>query len=115
MRGSLLASASAVAFGLLPTAVCAQATAQPQDEVEAETETTEEISPTAQRGNEIIVTATRREARLQDVPLSITAFDQEELTKKGIVGYERLARETPGVVLNRPTVSYTHLTLPTKA
>ncbi|MBB3032516.1 TonB-dependent receptor [Alteriqipengyuania lutimaris] len=115
MRGSLLASASAVAFGLLPAAVSAQATAQPQDEVESETETTEEISPTAQRaapaeGNEIIVTATRREARLQDVPVSVTAFSQEELTEKGIVGYERLARETPGVVLNRPTQNFNNFT-----
>lgn len=111
MRGSLLASASAVAFGLIPTAVSAQATAQPQDEVESETETTEEISPTAQReGNEIIVTATRREARLQDVPVSVTAFGQEELTEKGIVGYERLARETPGVVLNRPTQNFNNFT-----
>ena len=97
MRGSLLASASAVALGLLPTAVSAQASDQPEPGVDAETETTEEISPTAQReGNEIIVTATRREARLQDVPVSVTAFQQEELTEKGIVGYERLARETPG-------------------
>jgi iron complex outermembrane receptor protein len=50
---------------------------------------------------EIVVTATRRSERLQDVPLSITAFSQTELTKKGIVSYEGIARETPGVVLNR--------------
>ncbi|MEN8676353.1 MAG: TonB-dependent receptor, partial [Alteriqipengyuania sp.] len=111
MRGSLLASASAVALGLLPTAVSAQASDQPEPGVDAETETTEEISPTAQReGNEIIVTATRREARLQDVPVSVTAFQQEELTEKGIVGYERLARETPGVVLNRPTQNFNNFT-----
>ncbi|WP_370177890.1 TonB-dependent receptor [Alteriqipengyuania sp.] len=111
MRGSLLASASAVTLGLLPTAVSAQATSQPQDEVEAQTETTEEISPIAQReGNQIIVTATRREAQLQDVPLSVTAFSQEDLTEKGIVGYERLARETPGVVLNRPTQNFNNFT-----
>ena len=35
-----------------------------------------------------------------DVPLSITAFSQEELTQKGIVGLEGIARETPGAVLN---------------
>ena len=111
MRGTLFASASAIAFGLLPTAVSAQATGQPQSEVEAETDTTEESSPTAQgEGNTIIVTATRREARLQDVPLSVTAFSQEELTEKGIVGYERLARETPGVVLNRPTQNFNNFT-----
>jgi iron complex outermembrane receptor protein len=49
---------------------------------------------------EIVVTATRRSERLQDVPLSITAFSQAELTQKGIVGFEGIARETPGAVLN---------------
>jgi outer membrane receptor protein involved in Fe transport len=51
--------------------------------------------------NDIVVTATRRNERLQDVPLSVTAFSQEELTQKGIVGFEGIARETPGVVLNQ--------------
>lgn len=112
MRGSFLASASAVAFCLLSTAVSAQNSAPPQDEVDAETDTTEELAPAAEAGagNTIIVTATRREARLQDVPLSVTAFSQEELTEKGIVGYERLARETPGVVLNRPTQNFNNFT-----
>ena len=49
---------------------------------------------------EVVVTATRRSERLQDVPLSVTAFSQTELTQKGIVGYEGIARETPGAVLN---------------
>lgn len=51
--------------------------------------------------NEIVVTATRRSERLQDVPMSVTAFTQAELTRKGIVGYEGIARETPGVVLDQ--------------
>jgi iron complex outermembrane receptor protein len=49
---------------------------------------------------EIVVTATRRSERLQDVPLSISVLSQEELTQKGIVGFEGIARETPGAVLN---------------
>jgi outer membrane receptor protein involved in Fe transport len=49
---------------------------------------------------EIVVTATLRSERLLDVPLSVTAFSQEDLTAKGIVGLEGLARETPGAVLN---------------
>lgn len=49
---------------------------------------------------EIVVTATRRSERLQDVPLSISVLSQAELTQKGIVGYEGIARETPGAVLN---------------
>jgi outer membrane receptor protein involved in Fe transport len=50
--------------------------------------------------NAIVVTATRRNQRLQDVPMSVTAFTQAELTQKGIVGFEGIARETPGVVLD---------------
>ena len=61
-------------------------------------------------GREIIVTATRRAERLQDVPLSISAFTQEELTEKGIVGYEGIGRETPGVVLNKPTANFNNFT-----
>lgn len=49
---------------------------------------------------EIVVTATRRSERLQDVPISISVLSQAELTEKGIVGYEGIARETPGAVLN---------------
>jgi len=59
---------------------------------------------------EVVVTATRRAEPLQDVPLSISAFSQEELTAKGIVGYEGLARETPGVVLNRPSANFNNFT-----
>src|SRR5690349_20807122 len=59
---------------------------------------------------EVLVTATRRSERLQDVPLSVTAFSQEQLTTKGIVGYEGLARETPGVVLNRPSANFNNFT-----
>jgi iron complex outermembrane receptor protein len=63
-----------------------------------------------QQIEEIIVTATRRSEPLQDVPLSITALSQEDLTTKGIVGYEGLARETPGVVLNKPSANFNNFT-----
>ncbi|ALC11162.1 TonB-dependent receptor [Sphingopyxis sp. 113P3] len=59
---------------------------------------------------EIIVTATRRSERLRDVPLSITAFSQAKLSSEGIVGYEGLARETPGVVVNKPTANFNNFT-----
>lgn len=59
---------------------------------------------------EIVVTATRRAQRLRDVPLSITAFSQERLSASGIVGYEGLARETPGIVINKPTANFNNFT-----
>lgn len=60
--------------------------------------------------DEVIVTATRRSERLQDVPLSVTAISQAELTQKGIVGFEGIARETPGAVLNEASDNNFRLT-----
>lgn len=57
----------------------------------------------------IIVTATRREESLQDVPISVSAYSQAELSERGAVGYEGLA-ETPGVVLNRPAANFNNFT-----
>lgn len=98
MRGYFLASACAAT--LLTVPVSAQDAAAADDQV----------APTNDPSEDIIVTATRRAERLQDVPLSITAFTQEQLTEKGIVGYEGLARETPGIVLNKPTANFNNFT-----
>src|SRR5579863_7344875 len=59
---------------------------------------------------EITVTATRRSEKLQDVPLSVTAFTEQDLADKGIVGYEGLARETPGIVLNEQSANFNNFT-----
>ncbi|EGY02445.1 TonB-dependent receptor [Nitrospirillum viridazoti Y2] len=99
MRAKLLVSACAAT--LLTSTVSALA----QD-----TASTAPKAPASDALQEIVVTATRRPERLQDVPLSVTAFSQEELTKQGIVGYEGLARETPGVVLNKPTANFNNFT-----
>jgi outer membrane receptor protein involved in Fe transport len=95
MKALLLGSACAGAV-LTATPVLAQTDA---DGAKAGTEV-----------GEVIVTATRRAERLQDVPLSVTAYSQETLTAKGIVGYEGLAVETPGVVLNRPSANFNNFT-----
>lgn len=97
MRAILLVSACAVAYA----AACAPVKAQ---------EATSEPRREATALDEIIVTATRRSERLQDVPLSITTLSQEDLTAKGIVGYEGLAHETPGVVLNRASANFNNFT-----
>lgn len=51
--------------------------------------------------NDIIVTATRREETVLDVPLSIAAYSQDTLDQKGIRNVEDLARNTPGVTLTQ--------------
>lgn len=99
MRAKLLASACAVALITISTPVLAQETAP------ARKAATQEDAL-----QEIIVTATRRAQNISEVPLSITAFSQEDLNIKGVVGYEGLARETPGVVLNRPSANFNNFT-----
>ncbi len=50
---------------------------------------------------EIVVTATRRAERLQDVPVSATAFTQEKLDVEGLRSIDDLTRLTPGVTFQR--------------
>ncbi|MBU1376539.1 MAG: TonB-dependent receptor [Alphaproteobacteria bacterium] len=99
MKGRLFASVCAL--GLL--AAAAPALAQT-------TGSKANAKPSVTDVGEVIVTSTRRTERLQDIPLSVTAYSQETLTAKGIVGYEGLAQETPGVVLNRPSANFNNFT-----
>src|SRR5579871_4214298 len=50
---------------------------------------------------EVVVTATRREERLQDVPISISAFSHEKLDQQGLRSIDDLTRLTPGVTFQR--------------
>jgi len=50
---------------------------------------------------EIIVTATRREERLQDVPISVLAFNQEKMDAEGLHDIDDLARLSPGLNFQR--------------
>ena len=97
MRSLILTSACAVAQ--LATAMVAQAQTADGSADKQGSDLTE-----------VVVTATRRAERLQDVPLSITTLSQKELTSRGIVGYEGLAHETPGIVLNRPSANFNNFT-----
>lgn len=49
---------------------------------------------------DIIVTARRVEERLQDVPISITVFNQEQLTERNVLSGDDLAKVTPGLTSN---------------
>jgi outer membrane receptor protein involved in Fe transport len=104
MKAQLLASVSAAAAMLMPTAAWAQS--EPANTQRAASEDSQETED----GRVIVVTATRRAQNLQDVPLSVTAYSQEELNDLGIVGYEGLAQNTPGIVVNRPTQNFNNFT-----
>lgn len=49
---------------------------------------------------DIIVTARRVEERLQDVPIAITVFNQEQLSNRNVMTAEDLAKTTPGLQVN---------------
>src|SRR3546814_10862893 len=102
MKAQLFASASAAALFASPVAAMAQDVEAPPADSAA--------SDQPRGDNDIIVTATRRTARLQDVPLRVTAFGQEELSDLGIVGFEGIAQNTPGIVVNRPTQNFNNFT-----
>jgi iron complex outermembrane recepter protein len=54
---------------------------------------------------EIVVTAQRRSERLQDVPISVSAFSAAQLVKQGIASSQELGEATPGLFL--PTAEAT--------
>ncbi|MCA8900438.1 MAG: TonB-dependent receptor [Hyphomonas sp.] len=106
MKSRILGSVSAALVLFAPAALAqedapAPATAQPQDGQSADGEAVQDT---------VYVTATRRTEDIQDVPISISAFAQRELSEKGIVGYEGLAAETPGVILNKPSANFNNFT-----
>ena len=46
---------------------------------------------------EIVVTATKHEERLQDVPIAITALTSRDITSRGLAGYADILSSVPGV------------------
>ena len=50
---------------------------------------------------EVVVTSQRRTERLQDVPISVSAYSQQALDNQGVRDIQDVARLTPGVVFTR--------------
>ncbi|MFN4037730.1 MAG: TonB-dependent receptor [Erythrobacter sp.] len=59
---------------------------------------------------DIVVTARRREERLQDVPLSITAFTGEALLQQGIQDLTQIGQQVPNITLEVSRGTNTTLT-----
>src|SRR6202035_1956056 len=54
---------------------------------------------------EVVVTATRRSERLQDIPVSVMAFSQEKLDAQGLKSIDDLSRLSPGLNFQRNGMS----------
>ena len=55
----------------------------------------------AQELEEIVVVARKREESLQEVPISITTFSEEDLEVQGIDSLEDIARQTAGIIFDK--------------
>ena len=55
----------------------------------------------AQEIEEIVVTARKRTESVQDIPLSISVFDEEFIKAAGIKDFDDIARLTPGLVFDK--------------
>lgn len=62
----------------------------------ADAQVAEEASQQPVEGD-IVVTATRRQSALSDVPISLVAETQEALDQKGVKDISAIARTTPGL------------------
>ena len=77
-----LVSILALCAGGIASPVVAQDDADDGDEVTIDT---------------IVVTAQRREANIQEVPVSVTAFSGDDLAKRNVITFEEVARQVPGL------------------
>ncbi len=89
--------AASAAFG----ALCGVTTIASAQELEAQSDSDD----TAIGNGDIVVTAQRREERLQDVPLAISAFSGEALQAQGINSTKDLTIVTPGLNFTQSSFS----------
>lgn len=90
MKTAYLCSAAFIAIGLASPAL--------GQELKAEDDTPQ--------AGEIVVTAQRRSERLQDVPVSVVAFSNEQIQAAGIAQTEALVRLTPSLSFNKHIAPY---------
>lgn len=69
-----------------------------------------ESAPQDQSGfrspDDIVVTAQRREERLQDVPISVSVATAQSLKEANISSLEELGQATPGLTISKATTAY---------
>lgn len=103
----------AARLGMIPFGVAALALGVPGLAVaqEAGTSAGSIAAQTSDGGDDIVVTAQRREDRLQDVPQAITAFSEQGLQRLGITSTEALVRNVPGLSFTPVSPTESNLSL----
>ncbi|MEM9169139.1 MAG: TonB-dependent receptor [Pseudomonadota bacterium] len=65
-------------------------------------QTVDDVEEIDDRRDTIVVTARKKEENIQDVPVAVSAFSQDDLFNQGIKDIEDLSRRTPGFVFDTP-------------
>ena len=94
MSFARLSFAAVLLSGTAPMSPAAPATAQ-----DAASDAATSPGEAVEEGGQIIVTARRREERLVDVPIAVTAFSAEELARRGALDITDVAQSVPNVTL----------------
>ena len=102
-------AAALLSVGTATIALAGAAQAQSTGDIDADTELSADASA-ADNDGVIIVTARRREERLSDVPLSITALSGEELLRSGTLELTEIAQDVPNLTLEVSRGTNTTLT-----
>lgn len=103
----MLACSSVGAAAFYPSATRA---AQPAMTRTAVGEVAEEDKATDSQG-EILVTAQRRVQSIQDVPIALQAYGQEELRRRGVIQADDIIRLAPNLSLNESNSINTSITI----
>jgi len=96
-----------VAFGVRTSSLIALACAlaQPAQAQQASSETGQSEGGALNDQGEVVVTAQKREERLKDVPIAISAFSAEQLDQYKIEGGSELLRAVPNVNFSKSNFS----------
>jgi iron complex outermembrane receptor protein len=108
MRRTLLALTTAIVFAL-PAYAAAQTATEPQGAqtsnqgtpADPQTDVDAQNDPAA---SDIVVTARRREERLQDVPIAVTAISGDAIKQQQLVVVRDVAAYSPGLNINSDSV-----------
>lgn len=93
-RVAVILGLAVLVLALPARPVLAQEPAPPADQ--SASPPTEPTEPTEKVTEEITVTSTLREEKVQDVPFSVAAPSEEDLRKQGVESIEGIAQTTPG-------------------
>ncbi len=107
---SRMALLTGAAFAAL-TATAANAQSAPTAVAAPEGQTGSAAASTEEQADDIIVTATKRSERLQDVPASISVVTATDMTKGGITRFADYAARIPGLSFTSGRTGNTQVTL----